>query len=221
MYRGEPVPPAPLPPPAIAVAPVCPCPQPVPPPGVPGSYVTGTVAAEPIQPAVRVVAPPAPAVSCAIGQTCPAEAHGCSLRVVTEDGADRLEVHGAADTLMTCDQLGLKLAGHKSVKATVVRKQVALSSPALEAMADHVTLSSGDHVVLEGNAQLVVRPGEKNASQVNAGRIVLDLSGGQLKITAEMTANVKHVKTALSTHAEQLMNDWVRGLCPAGSCFPH
>jgi hypothetical protein len=196
IYRGEPVPPA------VAVAPaapayVCPPPGDAPSPG------------GPFQPAARIVAPapPAPPACCA-GQPCRGEGHGCTLRVITEDGVDSLEIH-SGDVRMVCDHLVLKIAGQKPLKATVAGKQVAISGPGLTARADTISVGRReDCISLGGNVRLEHRPaGQKPCEVISAGQVVLNLADGQLMILSAGSLTTT-TKPALAEEAEQLFNFW-------------
>lgn len=212
-YNGQPVPP----PPTMAAPPMdlaygCPPPSPLPPP-----HVGAPLLVEPVPPGMRVVtpaAPPVPAMACAISQPCRTESPGCNVRVVTEDGADCLEIHGHGDARMTCDHLALNIPGHKSVKLAIAGKQIAVSSPGVQARADRIAVQEAeDRLVLEGHVRLEYRCSDEEHGEVTAERIVLNLTKGQLEIKPGAgSPNGAHTTAPTPSSFQGAFSAWM-GMC--------
>jgi hypothetical protein len=133
----------------------------------------------------------------------------CVLHVVTEDGSDCLEVRGP-DMQLTCDHITLKVSGQKPVKVSVAGKQVSLSSPSLKAKADAISMSNGeDRLILEGHVRLEYHLDTDDHAEVAAGRVVIDLAGGQLEIKPGVGPNPNHALAPTPAALEQALNFWV------------
>jgi hypothetical protein len=166
---------------------------------------------EPFRPGVQAVtpaAPPVPAMPCAMSQSARTEPHGCSVRVVSEDGTDHLRVEGN-DIRMTCDQLALQVQGHKSVKLAIAGKQVAISSTGMQARADRIAMhGADDRLVLEGHARLQYCHGDAGHGEVTAERIVLNLSTGQLEISSAGSMN-QHTQAPAPPSLQETFSVWM------------
>src|SRR5262249_26284006 len=102
-----------------------------------------------------IYAPPAPAVYQAAPMAVPPMPLASVIRVVSEKGQDRLEIHNSSFARMTCESLNLKVPGCEAFQVEADHHQVALSCENLEAVADRMTTDHQGQVILQGHVKLM------------------------------------------------------------------
>lgn len=144
-----------------------------------------------MSPAVTLPWPPATGPNCIVLQaaasasapTPPCCWQTLTLKAVTVDGRDKLEIRTCDGTRLTCENLDLSLPGAAGCKVAAGHKQVMISGPFLKAVADTVRRAGGpqDHIILEGHVQLHYQKDGQRA-EVTGDQVQIGLAKGSLEI---------------------------------------
>ena len=149
--------------------------------------------------------PPLPFVQAMAPESKKAASHACRMRVITEEGKEKLEIRSDCGVL-TCEGLEMKAPGCGRFKLSTVRtpsqvtgtscdgssgtqlsacavsKQVQITGPALTATADSVAgAGKPGCLVLEGHVQLKYQKAGQRA-EVMAEHVLVGLADGRLEI---------------------------------------
>src|SRR5439155_26819202 len=93
------------------------------------------------------------------------------------------------NTCLMCQRMSLKMAHGEHFKIAAHEKQLQVSSPSVEALADRLSQLDGtDCIVLEGHVRLKYHK-EGIGAEVSAERAVVDFSQGHLQIMGSPAAN--------------------------------
>lgn len=109
-------------------------------------------------------------------------AHGCKMRVVTEDGKEKLEIQSDSGALI-CESLEMKAPNCCGrLRLSAVSKQVQITDPTLTATADSVAgVGKPGYLLLVGHVQLKYHKSGQRA-EVTAEHILIGLADGYLEI---------------------------------------
>ena len=104
------------------------------------------------------------------------------MSVASEDGKAFLAIQ-CGDSRLTCTDLCLKTADGTQLKFTRGHKQVLMSGPFFEAMADRLKKVDETKVVLMGNVRLNYHKAGSMA-EVVADKVIINLQDGGLEISS-------------------------------------
>jgi hypothetical protein len=105
----------------------------------------------------------------------------CVVRAVG-DTSGKVEVCFGCGSVMTCENLSLKVADAQGLKILATGKQVAVHTCCIDAVADSVIgLSQGDTIVFKGNVKLKWNKGGQRV-EATGEQIAVGLKDGSIKI---------------------------------------
>lgn len=196
------LPPPPMPAPAIVApgpisAPACgPCaaapfPCPLPPPGF-------------WQDPTRPLAPPG------VQEPARPSSHLRTWRVASHDGKDYLVLRCGGTGCMACESMVLTSVGGKPVTLGIKGKQVSVTGPHFEAMADRLILSErDDEYILRGHVQGRAHA-EGAMTDIKAERAVIGLTDGALNVKSMLVK--PDAKKDGTTAPREQVGSWTIGI---------